>query len=257
MNQVSKARRGAMFGVLALCCGLLGAVNSAAEPFNMATGATEPLAKNDGGGFLNLIADEAFGRLGLEVVVEALPPARAIQQADDGRSDGDMQRISGIEASFPNLVRVGEKINDYRFVAFSSPNNMSEDGEPGIEINGWESLTGYRVGYLRGWKFYETNIPVEIETVIADNPRQLMSLLDYGRVDLILFSQWEGLWWGRETGVPVTMLEPPLGSMEMFAYVNRVHAELAPQLANALRDMKDDGTYRRIAEQSLFPLLED
>jgi polar amino acid transport system substrate-binding protein len=45
--------------------------------------------------------------------------------------------------------------------------------------------------------------------------------------------------------------EPPLASVEMYMYVHRNHAELAPRLADALKSMKADGSYQDIFDRTL------
>ena len=51
-------------------------------------------------------------------------------------------------------------------------------------------------------------------------------------------------------------LEPPLASRKMYLYVHKGHAELVPEIANALQSMKDDGSYERIVSDSTDPYLK-
>ena len=50
--------------------------------------------------------------------------------------------------------------------------------------------------------------------------------------------------------------EPPLASVDMYMYMHKEHAHLVPKLAQALKDMKADGTYRKIFDEILTPLSE-
>ena len=58
----------------------------------------------------------------------------------------------------------------------------------------------------------------------------------------------------RELALDARLLEPPLASTEMFIYLHRKHAPLAGKLAAALAAMKQDGSYRRIFDETLAPL---
>ena len=80
-------------------------------------------------------------------------------------------------------------------------------------------------------------------------------MLDKGRVELVLYERWQGLQRARDTGVKVTVHEPPLASVDMYMYVHKDHAHLAPKMASTLRDMKADGSYQAIVDRTLTPLL--
>lgn len=51
-------------------------------------------------------------------------------------------------------------------------------------------------------------------------------------------------------------LDPPLAVREMYLYLNRRHHALLPLLAGHLREMKDDGTFAALKEESLGPFLQ-
>jgi polar amino acid transport system substrate-binding protein len=67
----------------------------------------------------------------------------------------------------------------------------------------------------------------------------------------ILFERWQGAYILRERGIKAHLLLPPLVSTEMFMCLHAKHAHLAEPVARALRAMKADGTYNRIAAQTL------
>ena len=83
----------------------------------------------------------------------------------------------------------------------------------------------------------------------------MFAMLDKGRVDVVLYERWQGLQRAKETGIKVKVHEPPLASVDMYMYVHKKHAHLAPRLAEALREMKADGTYQKIFDRTLTPLL--
>jgi polar amino acid transport system substrate-binding protein len=80
---------------------------------------------------------------------------------------------------------------------------------------------------------------------------QLFSLLTNNRADLVLYERWQGNHLLTELGLKAHMLRPPLATTEMFMYLHKKHEHLAEPAARALRAMKADGSYQRIAANSL------
>jgi len=52
----------------------------------------------------------------------------------------------------------------------------------------------------------------------------------------------------------VTGALPPLARVEMFIYLNKKHAALVPKAAQALVEMKTDGSYQKLYDAYLKPL---
>lgn len=214
-----------------------------ADEFVMQTGAKEPYTNSEQTGFLDRIAQEAFGALGHEALVQSMPPARALQNVVKGVADGDMQRISGLDDQYSELAIVPEPVSYYSFTGFTME-------ETDIEVT-LDQLAGKSVAYLRGWKYYENNLPDGVEAVVVDEPSQLLTLLQRGRVEIALFSHWSGLYWADQMGLEIHPLKPAFHRLEMYMYLNNRHEDLAPDLAQALSTMKADGRYLSIFQETL------
>jgi polar amino acid transport system substrate-binding protein len=229
--------------LLALFCAGL----AQAQTLSLVTAALPPLAPSaQEPGYMTRIAREAFGRLGLGVEVTALPGERALINANAGLDDGDLLRIPGLEQEYPNLVRVPEKVMDFEFVAYTR--------DPAIRIQSIADLKPYTVAYATGWKFYEASVTEAADiTRVRDLP-ELFLLLKAGRVEVVLADRWQGRWAARAVGVEVILQQPPFRVSDMYIYLHRRHAALVPQLAEALAAMKADGSFQRIADESLKPL---
>ena len=94
----------------------------------------------------------------------------------------------------------------------------------------------------------------ERENAIED-VTQLMTVLKLNRVDVVLIERWMGISEGRRLGIAdLRALEPPLARREMFLYLHKTHERLIPDIADALRGIKADGTYQRLLEQTIVPL---
>ena len=206
-----------------------------------------PLSNEARTGFLDVIAKEAFRRIGVGLELIEIPAERALINANAGIDDGNITRIAGLEKFYPNLVRVPEKMMDMIFVAFTK--------HVDIQTDGWQALKPYSIGIVKGWKILENNIPDEATVTLAADAEQLFRLLEKDRVDLVLYSLWRGL--ARIKGEKlsgVRVLTPPLVTKEMFMYLHKKHKPLVPKIAAALRAIKAEGIYQRLFQEKLAPL---
>ncbi|MDO8959661.1 MAG: transporter substrate-binding domain-containing protein [Rhodocyclaceae bacterium] len=215
-----------------------------AEPLRLNSGVGAPYFLPDKKGFLDLLIPEVFRRIGIEAEAVRYPAAeRALINANNGIDDGMALRIRGLEKLYPNLVRIDEKIIDNEFVAYATSVRFA--------TTGFDTLKNYQVGYINGWKIFESGLLPDTPVTKVQEADQLFALLAQDRADVILFERWQGNHIIRERGIKAKMLQPPLATTEMFMYLHTKHARLVEPAARALRAMKADGTYQRIAAQSL------
>jgi polar amino acid transport system substrate-binding protein len=202
-----------------------------------------PYTTPAGDGFLDVVAGEAFRRSGVTLRLVKLPAERGLLNADTGIEDGDMVRIAGLEKQYPNLIRVPEKLLDWEFAAFAK--------DPALPAT-WPVLRQRAVGHIRGWKIYEQSLAGAPHVTAAEDPEQLFRLLSLDRIEVALYERWLGLAYLKQLGIDnVHVLRPVLASREMFIYLNRRHAALAPKLAAALRALRQEGRYQRAYREML------
>ena len=230
--------------IAALALVLLASPPAAAEALRINTGVGAPYIQADRKGFLDLLVPEIFRRVGIEAeAVGYAASERAMINANNGVDDGMAMRIKGLEAIYPNLLRVEEKIIDNDFVAYSIRHDF--------KTTGFDSLKPFQVGYIIGWKVFEAPLRSAPAITLVQDANQLFTLLDKDRADVVLFERWQGNWLVRERRIPARLLLPPLVTTEMYMYLHKKHAHLLGRVAEALRAAKADGSYRRIHEQSL------
>lgn len=214
------------------------------EPLRLNSGVGAPYFKENKQGFLDLLVPAVFHRIGVDA--EALRYAgaeRAMINANSGIDDGVAMRIKGLESAYPNLIRVEEKVIDNEFIAYSTRLRVA--------TTSFAVLKDYQVGFINGWKVFESGLPPGTPVTKVQDAAQLFTLLANDRVDVILFERWQGNQILQERGIKAQMLRPPLVTTEMFMYLHRKHAHLVEPAARALRAMKADGSYQRIAAQTL------
>ncbi len=217
----------------------------ASTPLVITTSVGPPESNKSDTGLYDLILNEAFRRIGRQVDIDHLPSERALRNADSGLTDGEFPRISGLDGIYPDLVMVPEKLTNYEFVAFSK--------QPRIKISSWDALQPYDVAIVRGWKILEKNIVNTRSLVRVKNQKLLFKLLANERADIVVYSRFAGYTYIHSQGLAgdVVILEPPLAVREMYLYLNKKHEPLVKPLAQALREMKADGTYTQIKDRVL------
>lgn len=199
-------------------------------------------------GFMDMVSQEAFKRIGYTLLTVKLPAERGLKNVNAGIEDGEMSRIKGLEKTYPNLIRVPEKIMDWEFVAFSH-------GDINIS-SGWSSLSKFSVAFINGWKILENNVPKTTEITKVKNHTQLFSTLLKKRTDLILYERWGGLFHISKNPQlrSIKLHTPPLVKKEMFIYLHKKYHNLISPLQKSLLSMKKDGTYQSFAKKILSPL---
>ena len=240
----------ARFAAIAAALLLMATVGRAADmPVLVLNDTNEPpYTTADGSGFLDIVAGEAFRRAGVRLKLVKLPAERALINASNGLEDGDLTRIAGLEAQYPNLVRVPEKLIDWNFSAFGK--------NPALPAR-WDAIRQRPVAHIRGWKIYERELAGAEQILTAEDSAQLFRLLQLDRVEVVLYERWMGkslIAQQRMQGL--VALKPALAEREMFIYLNKRHAALVPRIAEALRAIKAEGLYDRLYREKVLPLAQ-
>ena len=189
---------------------------------------------------LTLVSAEAFRRAGLTFLLDSNPSARSLDLANQGVIDGEGLRVAGLEQQYPNLIQVPERFTSISFVAYARNTSIKLD-------QSWSSLKPHRIAFINGWKLFEANATEARSVTKVDKVEQLFQMLDAGRVDVVLYTRTDGLAVLKRLGISnVEALTPSLRDADMFLYLNKKHAAHVPRIAQALKDMKADGSYASI-----------
>lgn len=220
------------------------AVSEAAQgELRLATDFDAPRSTAAHDGFDDKVVAEACRRVGVSVSVVHLPAARALEVADDGIEDGLYSRIEGFAVRYPNLVMVPEPVGEIAYVVFSR--NLK------LPISGWESLQPLSVAVVLGRATTEERTHGMPNVVHVREPVQLFRMLKAGRVEVAVYEHWQGVALARRVGLgDLSVHLPPLECRPLYLYLNSRYADLVPRLAEALRTMKQDGTYARILAET-------
>lgn len=185
------------------------------------------------------ILREAYRRLGIEIVAVPLPAERAVRVADSGLTDGETVRIEGIEALYPNLVRVPEPVVSVKVKAFTTGKVFP--------VTGWESLRPYSICCMHGVKLYEQGTQ-GMSQVCTLGLEHTIRLLREGMCDVAVLTPQAWILMDALNAGPFRELEPPIATYDLYHYVHRRHVELVPLLVEELRKMKREGVIEAILE---------
>lgn len=198
------------------------------------------------------IVGEAYRSIGIEITTSAMPGERALMIADHAKTDGDINRVAGIEKNYPNLMMVPVAVMNFDAVVIVK--------KVKFKVDGWESLRPYVIGIRRGTKFAESGTKgMHVESVTQY--RELFKMLDKGRIDLVVlarpsvkgvFKQMQSEGDGKVLD-GMTVLEPPVAHFKTYHFLHKKHAELVPKMTNALKVMASEGRIKAIQEQELLP----
>ncbi|GAB3188843.1 substrate-binding periplasmic protein [Hydrogenophaga aquatica] len=215
------------------------------EKIVLSTSVVAPYTTPDRQGFLDLLVAAVFREMGRQAELLVYPAAseRSLINANAGIEDGQALRVAGLEAMYPNLVRVPEPVITNDFVAMSVKHRFV--------TSDWNSLKPYTVGYLIGWKIFENNVPPGVDRTPVRDAEQLFTLLARDRADVVLYERWQGLAQARSTNLDVRVMEPPLVSTPMYMYLHKKHEALVQPAAQALAKLKRTGEYQRIHNATL------
>ncbi len=231
--------------VLAVCIVVFSVPALAGHDLIIGTTDGPPLINGDRTGFMERIAVEAFRRIGKAVEIVSLPGERALLNVNDGIEDAEFVRISGLQASYPNLRMVPEPIYVMEFSAFSNSVQFSSTD--------WNSLKPYDVAIVTGWKILENNIKGSRSLTKLSSPKNLFAFLDKKRTQVAVHAKWQGIDLIEKLGLKgITVMNPPLATRDMYLYFNKKHEHLVSKLGDALKQMKRDGTYDAIKNEALL-----
>lgn len=199
-----------------------------------------------------MVIAEAFKRNGLKTTFKSFPNKRSLEMVETGEADGDLLRRSDI--SWKNYVPIDEPLYKGALVAFS----VRED----ILVQSWEDLDTkkYRIGYLAGniiaKKMIEKKNQIDERKnviVLTDDINAFKMLLE-DRFDIFIYGIFPSkkVFQKRDFLSEGVRLAGTIDQFYIISYLNVMHKNLAPIIAETIREMKKDGTYNRIKKIADF-----
>ena len=224
-------------------------VSAGEHIFRMAASHLPGGSQPDGKGAVDIIAVEAFRRIGVEFETIFLPGKRAKAMVNSGDFDGNLTGTPTLGASLPNAIMVPEHALSVDFVAISR--------NAGARLSGWDELSQYPVAYVRGHKLFDRHVKNTGDRLVLMNDYAILGnfflrrSLDHGGVEFFLMSRTLAPnVFADEIGRTLFVVEPPLKTITVHFYIHKRYPDLVPRLDKVLREMRRDGTIKRLLAQA-------
>ena len=197
------------------------------------------------------IYPELFRRLGMTVQFKVMPLQRLTVASEQGAVDGEVARIGSYAAQHPELVRVDEPVYDIVWALFSIDTGLR------LSALGELAVQPLRVTYQRGIALCEQALKAVVPAdrlLDVGTDAQGFNMLRVGRSDLhctgdLSLPTLQSL--PELRGVDISHRVLDISANPLFPLVHKRHAELAPRLAAALKQMKAEGLIERYRAEVL------
>lgn len=196
------------------------------------------------------ILTEAFRRIGYQFEVEHYPASRSIILANQGQTDGDLNRVSNLvtttQEKFTNLVRVEPAIMLAKTAIFTDKTVTSCTAR---------TMKNQAIAYKRGRRATAKELASEVydfsEIAPVSTDLQAFQMLAKGRVDYVQAGLQVGLRMIKVLGIndrfaPCFIREPKI----IHSYIHIKHKQLLPSLEQALNNMKAEGVFDTLVQQA-------
>ncbi len=182
-----------------------------------------------------------YQRINYNIYIESMSMKLACETANGAEADGVEDISQYVTENYANLALIPEPISKTTFEVY---------GLDGLDdtFSSWHDLSGLRIGTMYQKLHIQAHLPDDITLL-----RQYFSFYELNQallndeVDVVVTSQ--GI---NQNLVPLDGIVHlgTVDSVESFTCLNTSHADLVPALTQALRDMKADGTYDAIINET-------
>lgn len=196
---------------------------------------------------LILAYTEVFRRLGIEFEFVDVPAKRASNYSNEGKVDGEISRVYDYNDKYSNLVRVDESNHSIRYFAFAI--------DPNISLDGWDSLarTDYRVDCRSGVYICQDNVSRVVPSdrfTEVNTDHQAIKRLVARRADIFVENERTILnYFDSKEFHTLSQMGPVyrvgiMGETTAHMFLHTKYAEIAPRIAEVIREMKQEGLFQ-------------
>mgnify|MGYP001942286155 CR=1 FL=1 len=198
---------------------------------------------NTKGSCAAIILTKAYEEIGYKLNFNVIPAQRALTEANNGRLDGVMNRIKGLEKKHPNLVRIATPICTNTYSLYMLKNNkLSSTGE----------LVDLALGIKKG------NTPLEkvfgkLKPYKTTSYQQLISMLITHRLDVIAMNEAAFANAIRSKKYPTSIedivpVDYPFPINYGYHYLHKKHLDLIPLIGKKLANLESSGYIKKANE---------
>lgn len=230
-----------LFQSLLLCC-IVSNVRGA-EKYHFAS--IEGLVEQEIG---RIILAEVYKKLGIDIVIIAMPGKRAEREATAGMVDGEIMRIWSYGEENPSTIRVPTPYYYLETTAFVKKND--------IVVAVKADLAKYSLVKVRGVK-HTNNITEGLGFVQdVENTCQMMRFLLAGRADIALTNTIDGTLSLNRCGITgIVPAGKPLAVWKLYHYLHVDHKDLVPRVDTVIKKMIASGEMAALIKKAEFSII--
>ena len=196
---------------------------------------------------LTNILTAAYQQLGIEITVKQMSGDRSLLEANTGHVSGEAGRSKYIQVHNPNLIKIPVPVYFMQTAVFTKldiPIPTSPD-----------HLLNYDIGILRGSKDIELLFNgLEIHRLTTTE--QLIKMVYANRIQVAIAPKEESLEIIYMFGLKgIKTYDFPVPQQELYHYLHKKHADLAPRITEVLQKMAKQGEIQRITTQTIQHIL--
>jgi len=188
--------------------------------------------------FMNQLAQKADKEL--EIELKSTPYARIQEQISKGELDGDLGRLQEVYEGNSGIVRVEESASMLRlFLIFHKDRVMTD----------LATIRQFKTLAVRDSFFHKRACKeLQLDCEFVGPGSSTMDMLRLKRVGSVITTQFQMAEHLRLAGDPTLFqLGEKTWYMEpVYLFLAKKNADLAPRLASALKELKHNGTYKRV-----------
>jgi polar amino acid transport system substrate-binding protein len=174
-----------------------------------------------------------YKNLGIELKTIGLPSKRSLTLSNQGRLDGELLRMTGLEESYPDLISVPITLYQMRAYAYTIDGNK--------ELKNASDILHFSVAIHRGVHWEESfanQLPRYVSRV--GSTMQKFKLLTLGRVDYVLSSEQraEEIIVKHFSTEKIVRVSPIIGQVNLIHYLHKKHEHIIPTLLKEINKQK-------------------
>lgn len=192
-----------------------------------------------------------YAKLNIKAKIIPLPGSRASFESNKGTLSGEVLRIYSYGEQFPNLIRIEPEIQYIQPTVFSKNEN--------ILINGWDSLSKYRIGIIRGFLWMENGVKNIQEVTRVNTIEQLASMVNLDRIDVFISDKLNGMLILKKMKLDkkIKPLSPPVSEkIKLYHYIHKKHKDLIPKIEKVVQEMTKSGELEALSNKFKKEMLE-
>ncbi|MGJ8691751.1 MAG: hypothetical protein ACSHW0_04660 [Thalassotalea sp.] len=173
----------------------------------------------------------AYAELDREVTFLTLPSKRALKYANEGKADGEMIRVHGVEKDYPNLVKIPVPICEVDSVMIANEK---------VNISTYEDIKKYRLGITIGFVDHENLVKqYNIKAVKVVKNEILIKMILRDRVDVIFLTKSDAEKLIKSSKkVNLKILAGLSRQLFLYHYLHKNHQTLIPKITEQLTLMQ-------------------